>query len=62
MDSGGPVLWQDPTTHNLVLVGITSFGTGCGSDEPAIDTRVGAYIDWIKSVCGKSWQIGKLEI
>ncbi|RLU26278.1 hypothetical protein DMN91_000072 [Ooceraea biroi] len=50
MDSGGPVLWQNPTTHNLVLVGITSFGVGCAGDEPAVDTRVGAYIDWIMSV------------
>jgi len=49
MDSGGPVLWQNPTTHNLVLVAITSSGTGCASKEPAVDTRVGYFIDWIKS-------------
>lgn len=50
MDSGGPVLWQNPTTLNLVLVGITSTGVGCGSSEPAISTRTGAFIDWIMSV------------
>ncbi|KAM0726093.1 Venom serine protease 34 [Formica fusca] len=55
MDSGGPALWQDPTTLNLVLAGITSFGTGCGSDEPAIDTRVGPYIGWIESVCDEEY-------
>jgi len=49
MDSGGPLLWKDPTTHNLVLVGITSSGTGCASDTPAVYVRVGAYINWIKS-------------
>jgi len=49
MDSGGPVLWQNPITHNLVLVGITSTGIGCGSNEPAIQTRTGAFIDWIIS-------------
>lgn len=62
MDSGGPVLWENPTTHNIILVGITSSGIGCASNEPAIDTRTGAFIDWIVSVTpGKSWQIGKLE-
>jgi len=57
MDSGGPVLWQNPTTHNLVLVGIVSTGIGCGSDEPAVATRTGAFIDWIMSVTpGKNCQ------
>lgn len=57
MDSGGPVLWQNPTTHNLVLVGITSTGIGCGSNEPAIQTRTGAFIDWIMSATpGNNWQ------
>ncbi|XP_011263108.2 venom serine protease 34 isoform X1 [Camponotus floridanus] len=50
MDSGGPLLWQNPTTHNLVLVGIVSTGIGCGSNEPAVATRTGAFIDWIMSV------------
>ncbi|XP_029159495.1 venom serine protease 34-like [Nylanderia fulva] len=49
-DSGGPVLWQNPTTRREVLVGIISFGTGCGNNEPGINTRVGTYIDWILSV------------
>lgn len=57
MDSGGPVLWQNPNTYNFVLVGIVSTGIGCGSDEPAVATRTGAYIDWIVSVTpGKNWQ------
>ncbi|XP_024892139.1 venom serine protease 34-like [Temnothorax curvispinosus] len=50
MDSGGPLLWQDPTTHKLVLVGITSSGVGCASDTPAVAMRTGAFIDWIVSV------------
>lgn len=59
MDSGGPVLWQNPTTDNLILIGIISSGVGCASDEPAVDTRVGAYIDWIEDVTpGKNRQIG----
>ncbi|XP_031845098.1 venom serine protease 34 [Nomia melanderi] len=49
MDSGGPVLWQNPTTENLVLTGIISYGIGCAV-VGSVNTRVGAYIDWITSV------------
>lgn len=50
MDSGGPLLWQDPTTRNLVLAGITISGLGCATNKPAVETRVGAYMDWIKNM------------
>jgi len=50
MDSGGPVLWQDFVSRKLVLAGITSSGFACASKLPAIDTRVGAFLDWIISV------------
>nr|XP_012226054.1 PREDICTED: venom serine protease-like isoform X1 [Linepithema humile] len=50
MDSGGPILWQDPVTYRLVLVGITSSGVGCASGVPAVCTRAGYYIEWIQSV------------
>lgn len=57
MDSGGPLLWQDPITHNLVIVGIISSGEGCASNSPAISKRVGYFVDWITSVTsGKKWQ------
>nr|XP_012221822.1 PREDICTED: venom serine protease 34-like isoform X1 [Linepithema humile] len=49
-DSGGPVLWQNPTTKREVLVGIISYGIACGNNEPAINTRVGSYVDWILEV------------
>lgn len=49
-DSGGPVLWQNPTTKREVLVGIISYGLACADDNPAINTRVGTYIDWILDV------------
>ncbi|PBC25530.1 Plasma kallikrein [Apis cerana cerana] len=48
MDSGGPVLWQNPRTKRLVNVGITSWGAECGK-YPAGNTKVGSYIDWIVS-------------
>jgi secreted trypsin-like serine protease len=31
-----------------ILVGITSYGTGCGlADYPGVYTRVSYYVDWI---------------
>ncbi|XP_011876306.1 PREDICTED: venom serine protease-like isoform X2 [Vollenhovia emeryi] len=47
MDSGGPLLWSNPSTGNLVLAGITAAGEGCASDTPAVAMRTGAFIDWI---------------
>ncbi|KAL0124272.1 hypothetical protein PUN28_006255 [Cardiocondyla obscurior] len=49
-DSGGPDLWQNPTTKREVLVGIINSGFGCGGDKPGINVRVGTYIDWILAV------------
>lgn len=49
LDSGGPVLWQNPSTKRIVLAGIISSGSDCGITA-RINTRVGAYIDWIVSV------------
>ncbi|XP_032684817.1 venom serine protease 34-like [Odontomachus brunneus] len=50
MDSGGPALWENPTTYKMVLTSIISAGIGCDSGAPSIYTRVGDYIDWIVSV------------
>ncbi|XP_076765754.1 venom serine protease 34 isoform X2 [Xylocopa sonorina] len=56
MDSGGPILWQNPTTENIVLVGVISKGGGCAV-TPGINIRVGAYIDWIISTTNSSYCI-----
>ncbi|KAJ2969337.1 hypothetical protein NQ176_g8714 [Zarea fungicola] len=49
-DSGGPLLWRNPDTNNLVVVGITSGGAGCEGRYPSIAMRTGAFLNWIKSV------------
>lgn len=49
MDSGGPVLWKNPSTKRLVLVGIISSGTDCGGPTPGINTRVGSFMAFILS-------------
>nr|XP_023021791.1 serine protease snake-like isoform X4 [Leptinotarsa decemlineata] len=48
-DSGGPLQLQQD--GRLYLVGITSFGIGCGrADSPGVYTRVSYYIPWIESI------------
>ncbi|XP_055618622.1 serine protease persephone-like isoform X2 [Toxorhynchites rutilus septentrionalis] len=47
-DSGGPL--QIVENDKYKLIGITSFGNGCGSNTPSVYTRVSRYIDWIESV------------
>lgn len=46
VDSGGPILWENPTSHNVVLVGVINYGVGCAL-QGSVNARVGAYVDWI---------------
>ncbi|XP_052891079.1 uncharacterized protein LOC128299224 [Anopheles moucheti] len=50
-DSGGPL---QITTNNegcvAQVIGVTSFGIGCGSQSPGIYTRVSEYVSWIESI------------
>lgn len=32
------------------IVGVTSFGVGCGSDIPAVYTRVSRFVHWISQI------------
>ncbi|XP_044266940.1 serine protease snake-like isoform X1 [Tribolium madens] len=54
-DSGGPLHYLVSETEQIkkhfVVVGITSFGKGCGGENSiGVYTRVSAYIDWIESI------------
>lgn len=33
-----------------MVVGVVSFGTGCGTGIPSVFARVAFYIDWLESV------------
>ncbi|XP_053686626.1 transmembrane protease serine 9-like [Sabethes cyaneus] len=45
-DSGGPLVLRDDNRY--YLVGLVSYGSGCGDDKYAgIYTRVASYLDWI---------------
>ena len=46
-DSGGPLLASNPD-GSWTVVGITSFGVGCGNQIfPGVYTKVSEYMDWI---------------
>nr|ATU82469.1 venom S1 protease 3 [Lethocerus distinctifemur] len=47
-DSGGPVAIVDPDTNRYTLAGVVSFGYGCASITPGVNTDVYAYLGWIQ--------------
>lgn len=50
-DSGGPLLCRDPASHRWTVLGITSFGEGCGKrGKYGIYTRLPNYVRWVHRV------------
>ena len=48
-DSGGPLVIES-TEGKFELVGITSWGKGCGEpNQPGVYTRVSSFLSWIES-------------
>ncbi len=54
-DSGGPLIYQHrgpigfAETSDAVLVGVISWGKGCGSNDLfGVYTRVSVYVDWLE--------------
>ncbi|KAL1124474.1 hypothetical protein AAG570_001100 [Ranatra chinensis] len=47
-DSGGPVTWVDPETNRYTLAGVVSFGVGCATTMPGVNTDVFSYMPWIQ--------------
>lgn len=49
-DSGGPLVCYHPGRDKYYLVGIASFGVGCGRPRyPGIYVRLSQYRKWIKA-------------
>lgn len=43
---GGPLFYIE---NNIIFhVGIVSYGVACASNQPSVNTRVTAYLDWIQ--------------
>lgn len=50
-DSGGPLQYfRTKETSVATVVGIVSFGAGCGSTVPSVYTRVAHYLQWIDPI------------
>uniref|UniRef100_A0AB38ZE44 Venom S1 protease 3 n=1 Tax=Ectomocoris sp. TaxID=3104572 RepID=A0AB38ZE44_9HEMI len=49
-DSGGPLVWHDPELQRYVQVALVSFGRECGSQDPAVNSKVSYFMEWIKKV------------
>ncbi|EDW74693.2 LOW QUALITY PROTEIN: uncharacterized protein Dwil_GK15768 [Drosophila willistoni] len=46
-DSGG-ALYERSAQGRLMAVGIVSFGLGCATQQPSVNTRVASFVKWIR--------------
>lgn len=52
-DSGGPLACWNDQNESKQLIGIVSFGRGCGSpNSPGVYARISAARDWIRLLTG----------
>lgn len=50
LDDGTGFCHTDTLTGRSVLIGVPSYGVGCGTRLPRVATRVSNYISWIMQV------------
>ncbi|MER8038627.1 S1 family serine peptidase [Streptomyces hydrogenans] len=50
-DSGGPLTHRTPGGRPI-LAALVSYGRGCATDTPAVNTRITAHLPWIRRVTG----------
>ncbi|XP_050735305.1 uncharacterized protein LOC127007894 [Eriocheir sinensis] len=47
-DSGGPLVYLEHTQNRYFLVGVTSWGVGCGLPKyPGVYTKVSKFLEWV---------------
>lgn len=50
-DSGGPLVYKPLKSDQWILIGVTSYGYGCGRYfYPGVYTKVSTYLNWIKKM------------
>ncbi|WP_234900153.1 serine protease [Streptomyces filamentosus] len=50
-DSGGPLVHRSPAGRPT-LAALVSYGRGCATETPAVNTRITAHLSWIERVTG----------
>lgn len=48
-DSGGPLLYTNPTGNTVYAVGVIDYGIACGLNYPSVSARVTSYLGWIEA-------------
>uniref|UniRef100_A0A1Q3FQZ4 Putative venom serine protease 34 n=1 Tax=Culex tarsalis TaxID=7177 RepID=A0A1Q3FQZ4_CULTA len=51
-DSGGPLLYTNPTGNTVYAVGVIDYGITCASKYPSVSARVTSYLGWIEANTG----------
>uniref|UniRef100_A0A1B6LCM9 Peptidase S1 domain-containing protein n=2 Tax=Graphocephala atropunctata TaxID=36148 RepID=A0A1B6LCM9_9HEMI len=46
-DSGGPLTWFNYYINRYEFTGIVSYGRGCASNVPSVNTKVAPFLQWI---------------
>lgn len=49
LDSGSATAWYNSGTMRYVAIGIVSYGQLCGTNKPAVNTRVNYYMNWVRN-------------
>ena len=56
-DGGGPLACLNEATKQWELVGITSWGIGCGENIPAVYANVAWASDWFRSILDQNYGV-----
>lgn len=51
-DSGGALYYR---FNQLFAIGLVSYGKGCASSYPSVNTRISYYLPWVRSVCAGAY-------
>lgn len=50
--SGGPLYF---TNGRQIVIGLISYGIGCGSTTPSVNSRITSYLPWISRITGDEY-------